>query len=135
MISLEEPEMESTIINRGRGPEIAGTRITVYDIMDYLKEDWHHTAIAATLRISSDQVLAAVQYIKDHEEEIEANYQKLLDRSAKGNPPEIQARLDEIHSKYQELWATRRKTLNAEDDGYPGGQRRPTPSGNPNPHP
>ncbi len=26
---------EARIINRGRGPEIAGTRITVYDIMDY----------------------------------------------------------------------------------------------------
>jgi uncharacterized protein (DUF433 family) len=27
--------LEAKIINRGRGPEIAGTRITVYDILDY----------------------------------------------------------------------------------------------------
>ncbi len=26
-----------SIIDRGRGPEIEGTRITVYDIMDYYK--------------------------------------------------------------------------------------------------
>ena len=26
------------IINRSRGPEIEGTRITVYDVMDYLQE-------------------------------------------------------------------------------------------------
>ena len=32
---------EATIIDRGRGPEIAGTRITVYDVMDYLKHGWH----------------------------------------------------------------------------------------------
>jgi uncharacterized protein (DUF433 family) len=116
--------MESTIINRGRGPEIAGTRITVYDIMDYLKEDWHHTAIAATLRISSAQVLAAVQYIKDHQEEVEANYQRILDRCAQGNPPEIQDRLDRIHSKYEKLRSRRRDSLNAEaeNDGNPGRQ-------------
>jgi uncharacterized protein (DUF433 family) len=40
-----------TIINRGRGPEIAGTRITVYDILDYTTMGWHHTAIAGWLRI------------------------------------------------------------------------------------
>ena len=54
-----------------RGPEIAGTRITVYDIMDYLKMNWHHTAIAAWLRISSYQVLAAIDYINAHREEVD----------------------------------------------------------------
>jgi hypothetical protein len=42
------PDMES-IIDRGRGPEIAGTRITVYDILDYTTIGWHHTASAAML--------------------------------------------------------------------------------------
>jgi uncharacterized protein (DUF433 family) len=59
-----------TIIDRGRGPEIAGTRITVYDILDYVNIGWHHTAIAAMFRISSRQVQAAIQYIEDHEEEV-----------------------------------------------------------------
>jgi uncharacterized protein (DUF433 family) len=36
---------ESVIIDRGRGPEIAGTRITVYDIVDYLEEGWHPTSV------------------------------------------------------------------------------------------
>jgi uncharacterized protein (DUF433 family) len=109
--------METMIINRGRGPEIAGTRITVYDVMDYLKEGWHHTAIAATLRISSAQVLAVIQYVKDHRDEVEANYQKILDRCAKGNPPEIQARLDEIHAKYQNLRANGRSFSHRENNG------------------
>ena len=29
--------MTATIIDRGRGPEIAGTRITVYDIWEYAR--------------------------------------------------------------------------------------------------
>ena len=41
------------IINRGRGPEIEGTRITVYDIWDYALENWHRDAIALRLRLSS----------------------------------------------------------------------------------
>ena len=39
--------MQARIIDRGRGPEIAGTRITVYDILDYWQDGWHSTAIAA----------------------------------------------------------------------------------------
>jgi uncharacterized protein (DUF433 family) len=95
------------IIDRGRGPEIAGTRITVYDIMDYYTQNWHHTAIAGWLRLSSAQVLAAIQYIEEHKEEVTANYQKILERCARGNPPEIQAKLDAIHAKYRVLWADR----------------------------
>ncbi len=87
------------IINRGRGPEIEGTRITVYDIMDYYRQGWHHTTIGATLRLSSAQVLAAIEYIEQHKEEVLANYQKILERCARGNPPEVQARLDAIRGE------------------------------------
>jgi uncharacterized protein (DUF433 family) len=110
-----------TIINRGRGPEIAGTRITVYDILDYTTMDWHPTAIAAWLRVSSRQVLAAIQYIEEHKDEVMANYQAMLERDARGNPPELQARLDATHAKYQALWAEkRRQCLMPEDNGDEG---------------
>jgi uncharacterized protein (DUF433 family) len=109
------------IINRGRGPEIAGTRITVYDILDYMTQDWHHTTIAAWFRISSAQVKAAIRYIEEHKEEVMAEYQQMLERDARGNPPELQARLDETHAKYQALWAEkRRQGLMPEDNGDEG---------------
>jgi uncharacterized protein (DUF433 family) len=110
-----------TIINRGRGPEIAGTRITVYDILDYTTMGWHHTAIAAWFRISSRQVLEAIKYIEEHKEEVMANYQKILDRCAKGNPPELQAKLDASHARFQAFIAERRRLglmpQEEEDDG------------------
>src|SRR5438445_13440768 len=99
--------MQAVIIDRGRGPEIAGTRITVYDIMDYYQQGWHHTLIAATLRLSSAQVLEAIRYIEEHREEVTANYQKILDRCARGNPPEIQATLDKIRAECPALEAAR----------------------------
>ncbi len=115
------------IINRGRGPEIEGTRITVYDILDYLTDGWHHTAIAATLRLSSAEVLAAIEYIEANKEEVLSSYQKLLERSARGNPPELQAKLDAIQAECQGLWAERRQQPNpqANHEGNSRGQQRP----------
>lgn len=91
------------IIDRGRGPEIKGTRITVYDVLDYVIEGWHPARIAAFFRISSDQVLAAMEYIQEHTLEVITDYQKILERCARGNPPELQAKLDANHEKFLEL--------------------------------
>ncbi len=113
-----------TIIDRGRGPEIAGTRITVYDILDYQQMGWHHTAIAGTLRLSSAQVLAALKYIEDHKEAVMEEYQKILARCACGNPPEVQAKLDAVEAKYRVLWADRLQRaglLEGNGEGHSGG--------------
>ncbi len=56
--------LEAKIIDRGRGPEIAGTRITVYDVVDYHKTGWHRDMIADTLELSSQQVEVAIRYIE-----------------------------------------------------------------------
>ncbi len=120
--------MNAAIVERGRGPQIAGTRITVYDIMDYLKQGWHHTAIASWLRLSSFQVLAAIQYIEEHRAEVDAEYQRILEREACGNPPEVQAKLDASRRKLQARLAeiARRKAVNLEANGAgnPGGQEQ-----------
>ncbi len=38
--------LEAKIVKTGRGPEIAGTRITVYDVIEYYKTGWHRDMIA-----------------------------------------------------------------------------------------
>lgn len=91
--------MDPLIIDRGRGPEIAGTRITVYDVLDYVEGGWHSSAIATLFRISTHEVNAATAYIEAHKEEVLAEYQKILDRAAQGNPPEIQAWLDGAYAR------------------------------------
>ena len=101
--------MDAAIIDRGRGPEIAGTRITVYDIMDYVRNKWQPSSIAVFLGLRKEQVLAAIAYIEEHRDEVMAEYQKMLDRCARGNPPEIQAILDQAHESFQKLLAIRRR--------------------------
>src|SRR5687767_14551474 len=84
--------LKAEIINRGRGPEIAGTRITVYDVMDYRKHGWHRDRIAAHFLLSSDQIQAAFDYIDAHEADVNEEYQRILARQK--NSPEVQAKLD-----------------------------------------
>ncbi len=95
--------MAAMIVNQDRCPRIAGTRISVYDVMDYLRAGWSEQSIAFTLRLSPDQVAAAHQYIDEHEHEVTAAYQRILDREAAGNPPELQSRLEATHQRVQEL--------------------------------
>jgi uncharacterized protein (DUF433 family) len=108
------------IIDRGRGPEIEGTRITVFDIWDYAKQTWHRDLIAATLRLSSDQVQAALDYIEQHKAEVLAEYERILERARRGNPPEVQAKLDAIHAKAQAYFAERRSQMAAANDQTSG---------------
>ena len=48
--------MEAAIIDRGRGPEIAGTRITVFDVLEYLEAGWDDKGIAAVLSLHTEEV-------------------------------------------------------------------------------
>ncbi len=87
--------LDSTIVNRGRGPEIAGTRITVFDVMDYLKHGWHRDRIAALFRLSSRDVQAAIDYIETHREEVAADYQRILERHQSYQyAPDVQAKVE-----------------------------------------
>jgi len=93
--------MKAEIIDRGRGPEIEGTRITVYTILEYA--DWHHTAVAAQLNLSSEQVLLARAYIEQHREEVMADYEKIMARIRRGNSPEVLAKLEANRPRFLEL--------------------------------
>jgi len=72
--------MSAKIINRGRGPEIEGTRITVYDVLDYVSQGWHRDRIAALFRLSSRDIQAALDYIDQHHDDVMASYQRLCAR-------------------------------------------------------
>jgi uncharacterized protein (DUF433 family) len=97
----ENTMIEPRIIDRGRGPEIEGTRITVYTILEYLRHGHTRDWIAALLNLSSRQVQAAMDYIRDNEAAVNAEYEKIMERIRKGNPPHIQAILAESHKKLQ----------------------------------
>ena len=121
-VSRAQAMVEPRIIDRGRGPEIAGTRITVFDILDYLQDGWHPVAIAAFFRISSREVDEAIRYIEEHKEEVLAEYDRILARAAAGNPPELQARLDADHAKFLARYRKASQS-DAQEEGHEGHPR------------
>jgi uncharacterized protein (DUF433 family) len=106
--------MVAQIINRGRGPEIAGTRITVYDVMDYRKHGWHRDRIAAQFRLSSTQIQAALDYIAAHEAEVTTEYERILERHRNYQyPPDVQAKVDACRGKAAKKMAEMRAQRNS----------------------
>ncbi len=89
------------IHDRGRGPEIRGTRITVYDVMDSM-DDWTAAQIAALFKLTVEEIQVALDYIAAHRDEVTADYQKILARHAKGNSPEV---LEIIKGSHERLLA------------------------------
>jgi|ERR1017187_5911468 uncharacterized protein (DUF433 family) len=124
MKEASETMIESNTITVGNNPRIAGTRISVYAILEYLQKGWHRDEIAVLFGLGSRQVEAAIRYIEEHKEEVMAEYGKIMARIARGNPPELQAKLDAVHgsarARLEEL--RRSKSRETADERDSGGQ-------------
>jgi uncharacterized protein (DUF433 family) len=75
MLKSNQP---SQIIRTERGLTISGTRITLYDVMDYLKAQYPLKFICNLFDLSEEQINAALTYIEANQTEVEAEYQKVL---------------------------------------------------------
>jgi uncharacterized protein (DUF433 family) len=69
---------KATIARTERGLTIAGTRITLYDVMDYVTEQYPPKFIRTILNLTDEQVNAALSYIETHRQEVEVEYQLVL---------------------------------------------------------
>src|ERR1700730_16543038 len=84
--------MNEHIIDRGRGPEIKGTRITVYCIMDWVRDGCAVEDMTQGLDLSTEHTQAALDYIAAHKDKVEAVCKTILERPNK-NPPWVEALL------------------------------------------
>lgn len=66
------------IIRRERGLTIAGTRITIYDVMDHLVAGWTPKLIMNWLPLIEEELNAALSYINANRTEVEAEYRSVL---------------------------------------------------------
>jgi len=66
------------IIPTGRGLTISGTRITIYDIMDYLTAQYPPKFIRSLFELTDEQINLALSYIEANRAEVEAEYQVVL---------------------------------------------------------
>jgi uncharacterized protein (DUF433 family) len=73
---------QATIIRTERGLTISGTRITLYDVMDYRKAHYPSKLIREKLGLNDEQIRLALEYIDTHRAEVEAEYQECLQTAA-----------------------------------------------------
>lgn len=109
------------IVDRGDGPKIEGTRVSVFTIFEYLEKGRSREWIADCLGLSSRQVQVAMDYIDEHRADVQAEYEKIADRIRSGNPPSIEQRLQKARERFQE-WMARRQHEAIEHAQDHGGQ-------------
>ncbi|MGH9852977.1 MAG: DUF433 domain-containing protein [Blastocatellia bacterium] len=73
-----QPDAQPTVIRTGRGLTVAGTRITLYAIMDFIKEDYPPKLIRYKFNLTEQQMADVLAYIEEHREEVEAEYQQVV---------------------------------------------------------
>jgi uncharacterized protein (DUF433 family) len=100
--------LKPAIADFGRGPQIVGTGITVYDVLDHSRHGWDAVSIACEFGISSPQVEAAIAYVETHPE-VEIDYAQILESRRKGNSPEIRELLLRIRSNAEAKRRSRSK--------------------------
>ena len=64
----------TTVVRTERGLTVAGTRITLYSILDYLHAGWPPKLIQDWLDLTEEQMSGALFYIEAHRDELEHEY-------------------------------------------------------------
>jgi uncharacterized protein (DUF433 family) len=103
---------QNNVVRTDRGLTIAGTRITLYSIMDCLKEDWPPKLIKDLYDLTEQQIAGVLAYIEAHREEVEAEYQIVLQKSEENRRYWTEYNLEHLESvaamphkpEHEELW-------------------------------
>src|ERR1700688_2427356 len=90
------------IHDRGRGPEVVGTRITVYNLLPHFLDPTATEAYICRLyELTPEQTAAARAYVLNNLDTVLARHLELETRMAAGNPPEVMERAKQTHALFQ----------------------------------
>lgn len=74
-------ENQPIITRTERGLTISGTRITLYQLMDYIQSGYPRSLIRHQFYLTDEQFDLAMSYIDTHYEEVEREYQTVLQQA------------------------------------------------------
>jgi uncharacterized protein (DUF433 family) len=69
---------QPTVVRTDRGLSIAGTRITLYHVMDYVQAGRSSDEIRDAFNLTDQQITDVMAYIGQHRATVEAEYQQVL---------------------------------------------------------
>lgn len=112
--------MASNVIHdRGRGPEIAGTRITVYNLLQsFLDPGTTEMEIGRVYELTPEQVAAARAYVLSNPDTVLAEHLRIEEKMAAGNPPEVKQQAERAKSTFKTFkkWLAEREAAESGED-------------------
>ena len=113
--------MEKTIeiVDRGRGPQLSTSRITVQDLVPYLQRHYSHEQILEIMPLLTLEELQVVKrYVDDHYQEVMEQDRRIRERNAnRRNPPGIEEILRRGGEKMAALREELKKKKSQERNG------------------
>ncbi len=71
--------LRPTVVRTERGLTVGGSRLTIYQLMDHLKAGQSPAEVRDLHRMTIKQMEDVLQYIEDNREQVEAEYQQVLE--------------------------------------------------------
>jgi uncharacterized protein (DUF433 family) len=125
---LEDFIMSDLIQDRGRGPEIAGTRITVYNLLSaFLDPTVTEEEICRINNLTAPQIAAARAYVLSNPDTVLAEHLKIEERMAAGNPPEVRQTAEQAKATFLSFkeWLASKERAEGEDEEAEGAKGTP----------
>jgi uncharacterized protein (DUF433 family) len=107
---------EIAIVDRGRGPQLSTTRVTVQDLLPYFQEGCSYEEIRRWIPgLSVEEIQVAQRYIAEHWEEVLEQDRRIRERNAnRKTSPESERILQEGNAK---MLALKEQWLRSKDNG------------------
>ncbi len=118
---------DEMIHDRGRGPEIVGTRITVYNLLPYfLDPTMTEAQLCRLYELTAEQVAAARAYAFNNPDTMLARHMRIEERMAARNSPEAAEQARRTHETFQSFkrWLAERKKADPVDEAAGNGAGR-----------
>jgi uncharacterized protein (DUF433 family) len=108
-----------TIVDEGRGPQLSTCRITVQDLVPYLRLGYTHEQIREVMpTLSVEEIVAVEQYVQEHRAAVMEADRRIRERSAaRRNSPEVEEVLRQVRSEPQARLESLRKKRHEERNG------------------
>jgi uncharacterized protein (DUF433 family) len=106
------------IQDRGRGPEIVGTRVTVYNLLaDFLDPSATEASICRIYDLTPEQVAAARAYVLNNPDTVLAEHLRIEARMSAGNPQEVIEQAKQTHAAFMKFkeWLAQRELAAAQE--------------------
>ena len=113
------PTTEIPDLQLAPGNKIPGTRISVYEVYYWLVKGYDKAETMAVLPVTTAEYDFAHAYIEAHRDDVERVHQQIEERNARGNSPEVAAKLEAgaQHGRLLRRWLAAH-----------GPQHKPTPA-------